>query len=199
MTASITAPATAPAADVRPVRLFVGLKIGDQAAQELVRIAQVLRGPAVRAIAADDIHLTLVPPWQESSPATAIEKLRPVAARSGAFALIVEHVGYGPDPRRPRYLWADCVAAEELTALRAALLTAYGAADDDRPFRPHLTLARLRNNGRAIARKHPIDRPIALRQQIESVELFQSPAAGGRGYRVLASIPLGGGLPRVQG
>ena len=60
-----------------------------------------------------------------------------------------------------------------------------------RPFRPHVTLARLRGNGAIIARKHPIDQNLLLVQRIESVELMQSPPPGGSGYRVLASLQLG--------
>ena len=70
-----------------------------------------------------------------------------------------------------------------------ALLQAFGQADE-RPFRPHVTLARLRDKGRAIARKHPIDQDLALTQRVESVELMQSPPPGGSGYKVLASLPL---------
>jgi 2'-5' RNA ligase len=86
-------------------------------------------------------------------------------------------------------LWADCLATEELVTLHVALLDAFGQKDE-RPFHPHVTLARIRGNGRIIARKHPIDRPLSLVQRVESVQLFQSPAPGQRGYRVLASVPL---------
>jgi RNA 2',3'-cyclic 3'-phosphodiesterase len=54
-----------------------------------------------------------------------------------------------------------------------------------------VTLARIRTAGSAIARKHPIDEPLSLRQRVGSLELFQSPLPGGTGYRVLASLPLG--------
>jgi hypothetical protein len=54
-----------------------------------------------------------------------------------------------------------------------------------------VTLARIRGDGRAIARNHPIDQQLSLTQRIESVELFQSPPPGENGYRVLASLPLG--------
>jgi 2'-5' RNA ligase len=81
---------------------------------------------------------------------------------------------------RPKNWWV---------ALRAALLDGLGQ-QDERPFHPHVTLARIRGNGRVIARKHPIDRPLSLTQRIESVQLFQSPPPSEQGYRVLASAPL---------
>ena len=180
----------AAAAGKPAARIFVALRIAPQIADELVQIARPLERFAVRLIAPADIHLTLVPPWNETSIPTAIETLRGVADNAAPFALAFEHIGYGPQPRRPRLLWAECAAGEELAALHGALLVAFGQSDE-RPFRPHVTIARIRNNGAAVARTQPIDRELAFAQQVESVELMQSPPAGETGYRVLASLKLG--------
>ena len=173
---------------VRPTRVFVGLKIAPAIASQLAEIVAGLERPLVRRVAPADIHLTLVAPWNEVSVADAITKLAGVAARCGGFPLRFQHAGYGPQPRRPRLLWAECVASGEISALRTALLQAFGQAVDDRPFLPHVTLARIRAHPSAIVQRHPIDQPLALTQQVESIELFQSPPAGESGYRVLASL-----------
>jgi 2'-5' RNA ligase len=89
------------------------------------------------------------------------------------------------------------VASDEMMALHAALLQAYGQRDE-RPFRPHVTLARIRGNGFVIARKHPIDQELSFAQRIESIELFQSPRPGGTGNQVLASVRLGGASQSVS-
>jgi 2'-5' RNA ligase len=173
-----------------PVRVFVGLKIAPEIASQLAELAAALEQSSVRPVVPTDIHLTLVPPWNETSIPDAIEKLGRIAGTFGTFQLIFQHAGYGPQPRRPRLLWADCAATDAIAALRAAVLQAYGQTDE-RPFQPHVTLGRIRGDGVAIARKHPIDRPLSLNQRVESVELFQSPPPGENGYRVLASLPLG--------
>jgi 2'-5' RNA ligase len=181
----------AAAAAEKPVaRIFVALRIAPEIAGELAQMARTLERFAVRLIAPADIHLTLVPPWNETSIPAAIETLRGVADKAAPFALAFEHLGYGPQPRRPHLLWADCAAGEELAALHSDLLAAFGR-NDERPFRPHVTVARIRGNGAAVARKQPIDRALAFSQRVESVELMQSPPAGETGYRVLASLPLG--------
>jgi len=177
------------AANPRPARVFVGLKLAPEIAGELAKNAQELQTFDVKLTATDDIHLTLVPPWDEISTSEAIEKLRLVTTKFGTFLLPIQHVGYGPDSRRPRLLWAGCATTNEIVALRAALLEVFGQTDE-RPFRPHVTLVRIHGNGRAIARKHPIDRQLSLTQRVESVELFQSPPPGESGYRVLASMRL---------
>jgi RNA 2',3'-cyclic 3'-phosphodiesterase len=143
------------------VRIFVGLRVAPEIADELAQLARGLERSALRLVAPADIHLTLVPPWNDTSTSQATEKLRGVASGFGAFALTFQRLCYGPQPRRPRLLWAECAASDEIAGLRAALLQAYGQTDE-RPFRPHVTLARIRGNGRAIARNHPIDQAISL-------------------------------------
>jgi RNA 2',3'-cyclic 3'-phosphodiesterase len=181
---------TASSGGPQPARVFVALKIAPEIADELAQIARELERFPVRPIAAADIHLTLVPPWSEVSIPNAVEKLRRVADRFGDFTLEFRRVEYGPEPRRPRFLWAECTAGPEIAQLRAMLLLTFEQTDQ-RPFRPHVTLARLRGNGAVIARKYPIDCDLALTQRVGSVELMQSPPPGGSGYKVLASPLLG--------
>ncbi len=170
-------------------RVFVGLKITPEIANQLAHFATGLDKAYVRPVAAADIHLTLVPPWNETSIPDTIAKLCDVTGHFGGFRLIFRHIGYGPHARRPRLLWVDCIVSDECLALRQALLDAFHQTDA-RPFQPHVTLARLRPAGTAMARKHPIDQSLSLSQHIESIELFQSPPPGGSGYRILTSSKL---------
>lgn len=181
---------TASSGRLQPARVFVALKIAPEIADELAQMARELERFPVRLIAPADIHLTLVPPWNEVSIPDAGEKLRRVADRCDGFALEFRRVGYGPEPRRPRLLWAECAAGPGIAQLRAVLLLMFDQKDD-RPFRPHVTLARLRGNGAIIARKYPFERDLVLTQRVDSVELMQSPPPGESGYKVLASLPLG--------
>ena len=172
-----------------PLRVFVGAKIAPTIASQLAQYAAGLKRPFVRPVAPADIHLTLVPPWNETSVPDTIAKLSGVVAGFGAFPLLFQHVGYGPQPRRPRLLWAECAPSDEISALRSSLLHTLGQTDD-RPFLPHVTLARIRGDATAIARRHPIDQQVSLTQRVEAIELFQSPSRGVSGYQVLASLRL---------
>lgn len=178
------------AAGQRPsARLFIGIKVVADIAQELATIARSLSDCAVRLVPAADIHLTLVPPWSEQDIETAAEALRDALATIDSFDLLFEHVTYGPSPEWPKFLWAECAATNELLLLQKRLLCAFGQIDE-RPFRPHVTLARLGDIGRKIVRMHPIDIQLSLRQRIHSIELFQSPQQQGRGYNIVTSVPL---------
>lgn len=175
----------------KPARIFVGLKIGPEIAGQLEASAAELRETRARLVAASDFHLTLVPPWQEVLIDQAIGKLRLVAGMFTPFPLQLQHLGYGPQPRRPSLLWVDCEVTDELTALRDALMQAF-PQEDSRPFRPHVTLARIRAGAWSLSRRHPIDRDLNLIQPVRTVELFQSPPPGTTGYQILSSVELGG-------
>jgi 2'-5' RNA ligase len=73
--------------------------------------------------------------------------------------------------------------------MHVLLLVAFGQTEE-RPFRPHVTLARLQGNGRAIADQHPFSQTLSLTQRVQAVELLKSPAKGKKGYEVLVSVPL---------
>ena len=127
-----------PADAARPapqIRVFVGVKIAPAIAGQLGRFAAILERPFARPVAPADIHLTLVPPWNEASIPDAVAMLGRVVAGFDAFPLLFQHVGYGPQPRRPRFLWAECTAGDEISALRSALLQTFGQTDEGRSCR----------------------------------------------------------------
>jgi 2'-5' RNA ligase len=73
--------------------------------------------------------------------------------------------------------------------MHTLLLAAFGQ-EEERVFRPHVTLARLQRNGRAIADEHPFNQTLCLTQRVEAIELFKSPRKGEKGYETLASVLL---------
>jgi len=99
-----------------------------------------------RWVRIEGIHVTLkfigeVPP----------EKIEPIKASLSQIhlpklvTLKFRGVGFFPNERRPRVLWAGIEAGAELGALAAAIemsLEPLGIAKEQRNFSPHLTLAR---------------------------------------------------------
>jgi RNA 2',3'-cyclic 3'-phosphodiesterase len=170
------------AAGPRPTRIFVGLKRLPGALRAL------RRSVPLRLVPEDDIHLTLVPPWNEISIPAAVEKLGRVLAGFDRFPLSFERLRYGPEYRRPRMLRAEC-AAPEIETLQGALIETFGQVNE-RPFRPHVTLARIERNDSTMARRDPVDQRLSLAQSVCSVELFARPRRARRGL-VVASLSLG--------
>ena len=82
--------------------------------------------------------------------------VEPAISHVSSFDLELKGFGVFPDQRSPRVLWIGLGGAlEGLTTLagcveRAVVLL--GFPQEDRPFRPHLTVARVKRDHRAVGR-----------------------------------------------
>jgi 2'-5' RNA ligase len=173
----------------RAIRVFVGLKIDPDVADLLAKRAHLIENPPSRFVARDDIHLTLLPPWDETCIGKAIKNLRAALSGMKTFTLVFTQLSYWPDRHHPHLLCAECLPSDDLRSLQQALLSAFGQTED-KPFRPHVTLARTQRRAKAAGRRSGLDEELRLVQAIESVELFQSGRDSDKGYQVLASLPL---------
>lgn len=173
----------------KAVRVFVALKIAQDVAEALAHRARLIESEPSRFVAWQDIHLTLLPPWDETCIPEAIERLRAALMGLKPFTLTFTHLSYWPSLGRPRLLCAECLPTDKLKALKEALLNAF-SRKDDKPFQPHVTLVRMQRGGRAATGKSEMDRELSLVQAVDSVELFQSRTQAGKNYQILASLPL---------
>lgn len=70
------------------------------------------------------------------------------AKADGSIQVNIRRIGWLPNPRFPRVLYAGIEASEPLASLAAntqKLLEPLGIKPEDRIYRPHLTLARVRD------------------------------------------------------
>jgi 2'-5' RNA ligase len=129
------------------LRLFFALPLPAPLREALGHWQQT--GPPVRWSRTEGLHVTLA--FLGDRPAEALPALdalaSAVAARHAPFALHTEGLGGFPGSRRARILWLGLAPAPALESLardlRGALATA-GEPFDSKPFRAHVTLARLR-------------------------------------------------------
>jgi 2'-5' RNA ligase len=133
-------------------RLFVGVPLPPAALAACAALMDGVRarhgGRGIRWVSTENLHLTLrflglLPPSAIPVMAAAVD-----AAAAGRRRFEVELAGAGafPGDRRPRAIWLGMErGVDELGAISRALdaaLVDAGMASDDRPFRPHLTVAR---------------------------------------------------------
>lgn len=198
-----------------PWRLFLAVPL-PTAVRDLVATMTTdlaAEGWPVRWVAPEGAHLTLH--FLGEMPPERAELLRlalpPVIARHAAFALRTAGLGVFPTLRRPRVLWLGLHGpAHRLETLQrdlAATLVGLGFPVDDGPFRPHLTLGRVRNTGtpafplrdlpEAVRRRLAVvgeggsDVPPARPLPIGEVELVRSHLGpGGARYEAIGCYPL---------
>jgi len=178
-------------------RVFIGIKMNEEMAGAFVKLQSEIAGPPARFIPPEDMHMTLVPPFEMSDPAYVDECVRVALARAKRFTLKTEHLAYGPVKMRPSLAWIKCAVSEELIALKKELMRAFGKTDQW-PFKPHVTIARFAKKDADMLTHRPIERAAAFSMPVEEITLYESPDGGGRGYTVLDAwaLPVVDGLPR---
>jgi 2'-5' RNA ligase len=127
------------------MRLFIAIELPVDIKRELGRLWTDSCG--ARRVPAEQIHLTLA--FLGEVDEAALERLTGELARIRVpeFRLGFSVTGCFPDRRRPRVLWVGLVPHPRLMQLAAGVrqaVLACGIPQEERPFSPHITLARLK-------------------------------------------------------
>jgi len=148
------------------LRLFTAIEIPADVKARLAALLDRLRPLAkLHWIPVEKLHITtkFIGEWPEER----LDDLKRVLAAVGSPApveIAIRRVGWLPNPRSARLLYAGVEASDTLTALAAATERAAegaGVAAEDRIYRPHVTLARTR-------KRVPLD---ALNRALSEIEL----------------------------
>jgi 2'-5' RNA ligase len=185
------------------VRLFIAINLPQSERQAIHHATAPLREAArsVTWVAPECIHLTMKflgeqPPEAVGSVREAMEG---VARRFQRPRLDIGGVGAFPHLRAPRIFWMGIGADPKLELLHHDLELAcetLGHEVDARPFRPHVTLGRVKRDItpeqlRTLAR---LATSVRYRASIEarSIDVMQSElSSSAPRYTVLAAVPLG--------
>jgi len=136
------------------MRLFVALEVPEPVRREVARRMAGLRDrlPRARWVDPENIHLTLLFLGQTPDDKVPVlsAKLREAFARHAPMTVRLSGGGTFPPKRPARVAWIGMEAPEELAAVQAdavaAAVEAVGFEPEERPFRPHVTLARCEPN-----------------------------------------------------
>jgi 2'-5' RNA ligase len=140
------------AGDAAAMRLFVALNLPDDLRQAVHAATAPLRDAAPREVGwvrADALHLTLkfLGDVEPARTGAIVDALREVAARHLATRVTLAGIGAFPALARPRVVWVGVEATPRLELLQhdvEATCAALGFEVEGRPFRPHVTLGRVR-------------------------------------------------------
>ena len=199
----------APVVDCRSLtaepRLFIALPLDDTARSRIAAIVEGVRaseppGRGVRWVRLDGVHLTLrfLGPTPEARIADLTDAMRTAADGTGRIALRIAGAGAFPARGRPRALWLGITeGTDRLGALAGRLQDALERAGwdrEERPYRPHLTLARadgVRSGPEAVAALRAAVGDTEIEASVDQVVLFESITGSGPArYEARAATPL---------
>jgi 2'-5' RNA ligase len=187
------------------IRLFVAINLPTALKTTLAKVQQDLQSTTnpemLKTIDSEQLHITLkFLGYVEPSLRPAIEKaIAQACAGCEHFHLRAERAGCFPGPRSPRVIWMGIEGdLSPLLALQKRLdaATAPWAEPEQRAFKPHLTLARVKEANRPDVKS--IGRFLHKHQasdfgewQVRTIDLMQSLLSrAGPTYACLYSAPL---------
>ena len=141
------------------MRAFIAVDLDPElksAVEDLIRRLRATRAD-IRWTQTGGFHLTLMflGEIDETQSGRVMTVIGEVARRHRPFALRLRGTGAFPGERNPRVLWVGISAEAGLAELQDDLegsLEGEGFAREARPFKPHLTLGRVRGRGRPLER-----------------------------------------------
>ena len=176
------------------IRTFVAIFPPQDVREALFRAAQNLHASRdFRLVGQEKIHLTLkfLGDVAEQDLDTIKKALQPLGESHDPFDVSTSGFGAFPSEQRASILWAGIEQGSEHLSTIAeeveTLLTPAGFERENRPYLPHLTLARARSRRTKLDTPEP---PPTLRFKVSGINLVKSaPGEKGVTYSTLATFP----------
>jgi RNA 2',3'-cyclic 3'-phosphodiesterase len=153
------------------MRIFIALDIDEAIRGRIARFLEGVTGfaPDARWVKPESLHVTLK--FIGEQPEPAVDQIKHALSDLAAAAAQIHFRGYGffPTPKSARVFWIGLEAGPQLATLAAAIddkMATLGIPKEDRPFSPHLTLAR-GAGGSGSPRRSQSDAPNRIFQRLQ--------------------------------
>jgi 2'-5' RNA ligase len=146
-------------------RIFIAIKV--EAGETLFKIVSSLKSglinEGIKWTSLDNIHLTLafLGDTEENMTEIISSKMKERCEGSGNFELIIRGTGVFKNFSDPRVIWTGIEESEKLTQLNYTVVNGLNETNiklANRPFKPHLTLGRIKYLNDKLALKTIIDK-----------------------------------------
>jgi RNA 2',3'-cyclic 3'-phosphodiesterase len=185
------------------IRAFLAFELPPEIKSQVQQVSEQLKRSELdmRWVRPENIHLTILflGDIREGDITAMGRKIENVCSGFHPFEIHLKGVGFFPDRKRPRILWAGYDGEiERLSSLKEVLyerLMSFEIKEDNREFKPHLTLGRFRRPERGnpeldriISRYSDLGSPSF---QVDELVLFKSELKPhGSEYTRLESWPM---------
>lgn len=169
------------------MRLFLGMPIPPELAQALARLTRAIELPKGRPTAPENLHLTLVFLGEVAEPTLPRIEQELSELNFAPFPLKLTSLGTFP---RADILFAEVEPTRPLLHLQAKVaagMARCGFVPEDRPYHPHLTLARFHEPLRLSQSQHALPPSLQRSFTADTVNLYRSHLTPtGAHYEILA-------------
>ena len=129
------------------MRIFIGIDLDPEIRARILRFLEGIEGfaPDARWVRPESLHVTLKFIGEQTPEQVEAITARLERIESGGFEIRLGGYGFFPTAKAPRVFWIGIQAGPQLGQLAGSIDVAVaelGIAREDRPFSPHLTLAR---------------------------------------------------------
>jgi RNA 2',3'-cyclic 3'-phosphodiesterase len=185
------------------MRIFIALDIPSEIRARMAEYAEHVRtlAPAGHWARTEGLHVTLKFVGETSEERVAEIKKVLAAVKAAPFTVKFSGAGFFPGRKSPRVFWIGVDGGEPLSRLSAAIdqqLSMLGFPQEERPYHPHLTLAR---TGSRSGSQHELNHLASLLETkappqfgtMTAQEFFMyrsQPQKGGSKYTKLAKFAL---------
>jgi len=183
-------------------RVFVAVDISDEARKKVAAYVEGLRGylgsRAASWVRPEKLHLTLhfVGDCDDDELRRLTELVGKCAAKTRLFDIAIEGTGVFPNSRRARILWLGIRDdGKHLNFIQSNLEPQTGPSDNQKPFRPHLTIARIKDAraSREVVAKHLANTFEPVEFGVSEIVIYESTLTrDGSVYSVLSTYQLKG-------
>lgn len=175
-------------------RIFIAIPISENLQREILNWEKSkpdLQKLPIRWLAGKNLHITLAPPWQENDIEGVTKKLQYAAKNFKPFEIELVKVNFGPKENNPRLIWAEGMLCGELADFKEKLESVFRVKKENRPYLPHLTLARFKPEDFAGFAVKNLDEKVSWKETADNVAIMESKLSpNGAEYEILHKIKL---------
>jgi 2'-5' RNA ligase len=146
------------------LRCFIAIEIPDTVKREIAEVADILKkyDADIKWVAVENLHVTLK--FLGSTPEKLLPEIRESLLKAVSsfqpFYIKINGTGVFPNKKFPRVIWIGVDNGETLVNLASdidASVTMLGYRKEEREFKPHLTLGRVRSRKGTVSVVNELD------------------------------------------